>query len=257
MDQAIYHTGQITKDIGRCIYCGSEDSLTDEHVIPYALNGVIVLNRGSCKKCANIISRIERRVLRGPLSDYRYLKQFKSRSKYKEFVPTKNYTFQNKQGKLAQREMHLNEVGVYMFLPQFAEPKYFGGNPNDTGIEIKGIHKFSALPKKNNIKPDIDEVKITQDFPTELFLRFLCKIALGYVSLIYPREKYKSFITDFILGKKSGIQDWQYIGSPEKSTFSNNEIAIKVYLTKKVIWCEIKLFNDLPVTYKVVVGELI
>jgi 5-methylcytosine-specific restriction endonuclease McrA len=39
-------------DVGRCIYCGSSDSLQKEHVIPLALQGHLVLARASCPRCA-------------------------------------------------------------------------------------------------------------------------------------------------------------------------------------------------------------
>lgn len=40
--------------IGRCIYCGSADGpLTDEHIIPEAIGGRLILEAASCAACAN------------------------------------------------------------------------------------------------------------------------------------------------------------------------------------------------------------
>src|SRR5262245_11922729 len=53
--------------INYCIYCdvsGQDTSLTDEHVVPYALNGDIVLQSASCEACAKITSGIELFALR-------------------------------------------------------------------------------------------------------------------------------------------------------------------------------------------------
>jgi hypothetical protein len=51
-----------------CIYCGSTDDLTIEHVIPFALGGRIELPDGSCRDCAKATSKIEQMVARNHLS---------------------------------------------------------------------------------------------------------------------------------------------------------------------------------------------
>jgi hypothetical protein len=58
------HT-RVIGDVGRCIYCGSSDSLQREHVIPLALQGHFVLAGASCPRCAAITGRIEQEMLRG------------------------------------------------------------------------------------------------------------------------------------------------------------------------------------------------
>src|SRR5262245_13876737 len=40
--------------IGKCIYCGSVDDLTTEHIIPKGLAGGWTLNEASCRRCAAI-----------------------------------------------------------------------------------------------------------------------------------------------------------------------------------------------------------
>ena len=45
---------QVTK-IGRCIYCGTtEGKLSEEHITPYGLGGLLVLQEASCERCARI-----------------------------------------------------------------------------------------------------------------------------------------------------------------------------------------------------------
>src|SRR5262245_13319334 len=45
--------------VGRCIYCGSTDSLSDEHIVPFSLGGKLVLRKASCKKCQDITGAFE------------------------------------------------------------------------------------------------------------------------------------------------------------------------------------------------------
>lgn len=55
---------------GMCIYCGAKDNLSDEHIIPFALGGNLILQKSSCPDCAKITSDFELTCLRtmyGPL----------------------------------------------------------------------------------------------------------------------------------------------------------------------------------------------
>jgi 5-methylcytosine-specific restriction endonuclease McrA len=49
---------QVLGRVGRCIYCGRSDvALTDEHVIPLALDGLWLLKDASCEACNAITTR--------------------------------------------------------------------------------------------------------------------------------------------------------------------------------------------------------
>lgn len=49
---------------GQCIYCGSLDQLSNEHIIPRAWGGVQQILRGSCEACRKLTSDFETKVLR-------------------------------------------------------------------------------------------------------------------------------------------------------------------------------------------------
>jgi len=40
----------VLRRIGKCIYCGSTEALSDEHIIPLGLNGAWILEQASCKR---------------------------------------------------------------------------------------------------------------------------------------------------------------------------------------------------------------
>ena len=50
--------------VGRCIYCLSTEGLTNEHIMPIALGGKLVLPKASCEPCRRITSEFERIVTR-------------------------------------------------------------------------------------------------------------------------------------------------------------------------------------------------
>ena len=65
--------------IGQCVYCGSKDGLSDEHIVPFGLNGNLILEKVSCPACARITSETELRVLRGFMHRARTVGGFRTR----------------------------------------------------------------------------------------------------------------------------------------------------------------------------------
>lgn len=75
---------------GVCIYCNAKDvDLTDEHILPYFIGGVHIINDASCKECAKITTRFERDVAKGLWDDARNAYNVPSRRKKKR----KKYIF--------------------------------------------------------------------------------------------------------------------------------------------------------------------
>lgn len=60
--EVILEPNTVLPSIGKCIYCGSIDNLTDEHLIPLSLGGTVILLDGSCKECQKATHAIEGHV---------------------------------------------------------------------------------------------------------------------------------------------------------------------------------------------------
>lgn len=76
-------TKKVYSPVGKCIYCGSTEELSLEHIIPFGLGGNLELPDASCRTCAKITSTFEhtcQRTMYGPL---RLLYQLPSRRKKK------------------------------------------------------------------------------------------------------------------------------------------------------------------------------
>jgi HNH endonuclease len=67
--------------VERCIYCGSTEELSDEHIIPLGLGGRLVLPRASCAICSPKTSKRERTCLRTMYGPLRLLYGLPSRRK--------------------------------------------------------------------------------------------------------------------------------------------------------------------------------
>jgi hypothetical protein len=55
------------KSIGQCVYCGSKENLSREHVVPRGMGGTITLPKGSCARCAKITHAFETECMRTTL----------------------------------------------------------------------------------------------------------------------------------------------------------------------------------------------
>src|SRR6185436_305115 len=65
--------------VGFCIYCGSKENLSDEHVVPFGLGGNAILPEASCHSCSAITSAFEGKVLRGFMLEARTAGRFPTR----------------------------------------------------------------------------------------------------------------------------------------------------------------------------------
>jgi len=61
-----------SQTVGCCIYCGSTEALSREHVLPQALGGDVELNKGSCESCRLKIHPFETKFLSGVLGPLRH-----------------------------------------------------------------------------------------------------------------------------------------------------------------------------------------
>ncbi len=66
---------------GECIYCGSKDNLTMEHIIPYSLGGRFELPSATCDKCQKITSKLEGKISRDQLHVPRSVSGIQTRRK--------------------------------------------------------------------------------------------------------------------------------------------------------------------------------
>src|SRR5436853_1120388 len=107
--------------VGRCIYCGSTAGLTREHVIPYGLNGELVLPSASCTKCAAVTSKCELQVLRKLLQTVRMLRRMRSRRKHAGATRYIEFKFV-KDGQPRTGRIAIEEFPFLLHLPKFATP---------------------------------------------------------------------------------------------------------------------------------------
>src|SRR3989338_3816229 len=81
------HPAKIYPSAKRCIYCGSTENLSDEHIIPFGMGGQMVIPKASCKACSGLSSAFEGTCLRtmfGPLRMLYDLPSYRKKSRPKK-----------------------------------------------------------------------------------------------------------------------------------------------------------------------------
>lgn len=248
------------KPLGRCCYCGAADvALSDEHVIPFSLEGTLILPTASCLKCADITKRFEQTVARGMLGNFRARNDGKTRRKKER--PTHLPIFI--QGKDGQEKEVLvptkNHPGTFALF-EWGPPGYFlGRKPKEDPKTIRILgHKGLKL------EPQIDDPWHTIVMVNEnAFLRMLAKIAHCFaVGIVENKSQHLNpMLTDLILGKSRDL--YHFIGSstgpipPSGDDFHILRLDPVRFRGQVLLIARIRLFQFLgtPV-YTVIVGEL-
>lgn len=72
-------TDTLLPPVGRCVYCGATDELTNEHIVPLSFGGQYVLPKASCVRCQVITKRFEQYCARHIYGTFRIKMNFPTR----------------------------------------------------------------------------------------------------------------------------------------------------------------------------------
>ena len=200
--------------VNECIYCGATENLSDEHVIPFALSGRIILPAASCPECAAMTSRIERKVLRGITHPARLVGAYPSRSKKQQPKRvTERLIDQN--GDAYEIEVDREDGLGLLVLPTLELPAFLRGGPNQpTSMTMNGYQVIyfgkdspEEFAKRHGAK-GVQNQQVT--FGVEV-MQFLAKIAYGFaVGSSGEIRREASPIPEL---RRSGIGQGNWVGS--------------------------------------------
>ncbi|MCT8124808.1 hypothetical protein H1D31_01990 [Alishewanella sp. BS5-314] len=199
--------------IGKCIYCHSaSDALSEEHIIPYGLNGNFVLSEASCKVCAAITSKFEEKVLKGFMEKGRQALGLKTRRRSKRKPTPNKLKFKLPDGVWSE-EIEFDENITFMHLPCFVTPIGLGGksnNDNPASIDIFAVDTMhlggmvGVLEQKN-----IPAVQQIEKLDIWSFVRMLAKIGHSYhVAMRGEFPLSESPVVNIALGKSDHAKHW-------------------------------------------------
>jgi hypothetical protein len=204
--------------VGRCIYCGSAKALTNEHTVPYGLNGASILRKASCKACAAITSAFERSVLRETLEKARHVLQYRTRRPNRRQASYIAEVVIN--GEVKKVDMPVEACAAIVPFVDLGMPTHLVEKYNLSGDEYRiGYRHTVSVPvsrswaKTKAFLESIGAERINSSgtFNAYEYLRLLAKIAYcETVSLCGLENIKKAYLVDFILTGRG--DPFQYIG---------------------------------------------
>jgi HNH endonuclease len=201
--------GERTNAVQACIYCGSTEDLTDEHIIPYGLGGDLVLPKASCRACATITSDFERRVQRGFMLEGRTAADFPTR-RPKERLASRLLRVERK-GRRATVELPLPESGGTLQLPMLERAAFLSARPLVAGVNVNGMEVIGFGKSLVEIASEhgADAISTTAVSDVSAFVRLLAKIGYSHaVKVMGPCPRGEVPVLPLILGLADDGSTW-------------------------------------------------
>jgi hypothetical protein len=200
--------------VGNCIYCGSVEELSDEHIIPFALNGTMILPKSSCRTCATITSKFELTVTREMYGVLRNKRDYKTRDK-KERPSHLPVSFLTSDGAIKSTDLKINDYPCSYLVAYLPPPGILTGSPlsdkNPEGIRLNLEGDPNEIERAiSSIGIENITLSLNNIFPYGDFYRLLAKIAHGFLVASYGQEGYVPFLPDLILGRSPYLA--HYVG---------------------------------------------
>jgi len=247
--------------VGRCIYCGSKEELSDEHIIPYSLSGPTVLPDSSCKNCGKITGAVEGIVLREHAM--RAVKSglgFKSR-RPKEAPTTSTLRFV-KEGKEQTVVLSLSEHPLFLVMLEFSPPQFISNVPYKNGVVARGYRLISFGKNPDKVAKDLETKTITwkQISQPVAFARMVAKIAYAFAVGEKGLDSFEEvFVIPAILGHCDDIGRWVGSQQNEAPKYPGvvHRLSCQVDHGSGIVSVIVHLFSnsDSP-SYLVIVGRL-
>lgn len=246
-----------------CIYCGSDKLLSDEHVLPYALGGTVLVWKGSCEVCRLKTQAFENAALNGEMQGARYVAQLPSRTRHRK--AKKEIVLEVvRNGDTFVETFSATEVPTLLTLPIFGLPRYFAPREEDTRMRLEGTVgvSFGKDPDEFLRALGAETVRFPpgNSAPVQ-FARMIAKIAYGAAWLDNQLDRVsdpgalsRAFLDEpDMLGRFVGTLPPPYTAHPEVGH------RFQIYRnTQDLLCCETQLFASAgSPTYVVVLGRIV
>jgi hypothetical protein len=189
--------------ISKCIYCGETKNLSDEHIIPFSLNGKWILPDASCSECAKITSAFEGRVSR-MFASFRQSANLKTRRPNKR---KKSISLKDDNGNVLEmpNEGMWDTVPTFKFLLPGIYQKDWNVNKGWVGLILGILNKQPNSSKLSHWKKFNTSTLTyqTPEFDYGSYAIMLAKIGHCIAVGHYGIDNFDHFLPQFILGKEN------------------------------------------------------
>ena len=191
---------------GACIYCGATDAaLSDEHVVPYSLGGSHVLRKASCRSCAVITSKFERKVMRELWGDARIA--FDAPSRRKRRRPRK--LVMPGSGNRAQgRAIPVEKFPAGFVFYKMCQAGFLQGLPAD--VDVSRSWQFVIIDDDGRRRKFLENnppqaLHLRFRHVPDAFGRLLAKIGYGQVLTQLDPSDFRPICLPYILGREANL----------------------------------------------------
>ncbi len=172
-----------------CIYCGSNERLSDEHIIPLGLGGRFVLPRASCANCAALTSAFEGTVQRTMFGPLRMFYDMPSRRKSERPLTLPLRVKLREGDDWSDMQVDRGEYPFLVIIPYLSAPTFLAGRKSsDAGAGasqfwIRGVSiggEFKPHLQALRDKLGVHSVMPTAEARVPEFCLMLAKIAHSF-----------------------------------------------------------------------------
>ena len=212
--------------VGRCIYCGAQDcDLGDEHIIPQALGGNLILPAASCRDCEREVgSKLEGRLTHktdGMFAALRLRLEFKSK-RPKDRPKSLPYAVISRDG-LTRRTVDVPAKKVprhWLAFVTTTEPGIIAGRGR-TDPSLAAVYAMYNTQDFVGIGQPGESVQLTGKGEGRDLARLMAKIAHSAAVAEYGLDAFDPWLPNFILGKDDCTLDY-YVSANENKKVDKN-----------------------------------
>ena len=222
------------------MYCGSVESLTDEHIAPKGLQGEDILGDATCSKCQKFTTYIESRTLLGflrPIREHHGIVNKKRRTKR----PPYYVYFDNGDGSSERVQVSKDDYPLHLVMPILAPPGILAGPQRNAGfpnpIDVKSyVDDQSIAIQRKLIDSDRLKRKLTTNFDFGNFTKLLAKIAYCY-AYFFMNEAFEPLILDLLHSAREDSSLGPYFVG---STFAQIGVSYPDYRPNNLFWAQVR-----------------
>ncbi len=186
---------------GTCIYCGSDGAphgLSDEHVVPFALLGDMILPNNSCRQCAKTTSAFELICARKMYGSFRTREGLRTRRPAKR--PTKVPV---EAGGVPMMVANAGAIAGFPIIRFKSPPGALMLPPIAPEWPSVELQLMTAVPREQDHWKQLPRGELSfypVAFDLTSFARLCAKIAHGFAVAMFGRAAFDAWLPPYILG---------------------------------------------------------
>lgn len=247
-----------------CIYCGSTDQLSSEHIVPYAWGGTVQVHNGSCETCRLVTSAFENYALNdGAMAYVRKAIGLPSRSKHRSIKGPIDMAMEGQDGQALTIDSGTDRPVILGF-PLFVRPGLLSGDGTRVTLDLEGVAAAAFGADLSTFMEGQSAAGAVQRESSKrvmAFARTVAKIAYGWA--------WRDGVIEW-LGGADGLVDafmrhpeclGAFLGtkpSPyERYSGVQLRVEYKLSMPRQLVYLEVQMFADTAAPiYEVVLGRV-